>query len=210
MKKTLSLLVALVLLLGLVGTAVAEEFTYPMDGTVEISINYGGENGDNTATTAEEAFMHTKEDYMRNGSSSPDTWIHFHVVCRTSFRFRAMGSIASRNKKRYSICKRYVISTIRTVFPSNHENNLSSFLSPHRAYRSVHGVSSTSRLNGYAVENAKNPPPELWRVYLHPSQRRMVRKEYKGPAGIPGGAVTFSDLRNRTLKARCHQIKHDG
>ena len=102
------------------------------------------------------------------------------------------------------------MSTIRTVFPSNHENNLSSLLSPHRAYRSVHGASSTSRLNGYAVENAKNPPPELWRVYLHPSQRRMVRKEYKGPAGIPGGAVTFSDLRNRTLKAKCHQIKHDG
>lgn len=65
MKKTLSLLVALVLLLGLVGTAVAEEFTYPMDGTVEISINYGGENGDNTAKTAEEAFA-DPEKYLFN------------------------------------------------------------------------------------------------------------------------------------------------
>ncbi len=65
MKKPLSLLVALVLLLGLVGTAVAEEFTYPMDGTVEISINYAGENGDNVAKTAEEAFA-DPEKYLFN------------------------------------------------------------------------------------------------------------------------------------------------
>lgn len=31
-----------------------------------------------------------------------------------------------------------------------------------------------------------NAPLELWRVYLHPSQRRIVRKEYKGPARILG------------------------
>lgn len=56
MKKVLSLFVALVMILGLLATAVAENFTYPMDGTVEISINYGEENVDITAKTAEEAF----------------------------------------------------------------------------------------------------------------------------------------------------------
>lgn len=56
MKKSLSLFVALVMLLGLVGTAVAEEFTYPMDGTVAISINYAGENENIIANSAEEAF----------------------------------------------------------------------------------------------------------------------------------------------------------
>lgn len=35
-----------------------------------------------------------------------------------------------------------------------------------------------------------NAPLERWRVYLHPSQRRIVRKEYKGPARILGGAGT--------------------
>ena len=35
-----------------------------------------------------------------------------------------------------------------------------------------------------------NAPLEKWRVYLHPSQRRIVQKDYKGPARILGGAGT--------------------
>ena len=65
MKRILSLLVALIMMLGLVGTAVAEEFTYPMDGTVAISINFGGENLDNNAKSAEEAFANP-EKYLFN------------------------------------------------------------------------------------------------------------------------------------------------
>lgn len=49
------------MLLGLVGTAVAEEFTYPMDGTVEITINFGPVNEDNTAKSAEEAFANPEK-----------------------------------------------------------------------------------------------------------------------------------------------------
>lgn len=52
-----------------------------------------------------------------------------------------------------------------------------------------------------------NAPLELWRVYLHPSQRRIVRKEYKGPARILGGAGTGKTVvamhRAKELASRC-------
>lgn len=52
-----------------------------------------------------------------------------------------------------------------------------------------------------------NAPLELWRVYLHPSQRRIVRKEYKGPARILGGAGTGKTVvamhRAKELAAHC-------
>ena len=52
-----------------------------------------------------------------------------------------------------------------------------------------------------------NAPLEMWRVYLHPSQRRIVRKEYKGPARILGGAGTGKTVvamhRAKELAAHC-------
>lgn len=52
-----------------------------------------------------------------------------------------------------------------------------------------------------------NAPLELWRVYLHPSQRRIVRKEYKGPARILGGAGTGKTVvamhRAKELASHC-------
>ena len=35
-----------------------------------------------------------------------------------------------------------------------------------------------------------NAPLEKWRVFLHPSQRRLVTKNYSGPARVLGGAGT--------------------
>ncbi len=53
-----------------------------------------------------------------------------------------------------------------------------------------------------------NAPLELWRVYLHPSQRRIVQKEYKGPARILGGAGTGKTVvamhRAKELASHCH------
>ena len=52
-----------------------------------------------------------------------------------------------------------------------------------------------------------NAPLEKWRVYLHPSQRRIVRKEYKGPARIIGGAGTGKTVvamhRAKELASHC-------
>lgn len=52
-----------------------------------------------------------------------------------------------------------------------------------------------------------NAPLEMWRVYLHPSQRRIVKKEYKGPARILGGAGTGKTVvamhRARELASHC-------
>lgn len=52
-----------------------------------------------------------------------------------------------------------------------------------------------------------NAPLEMWRVYLHPSQRRIVRKEYKGPARILGGAGTGKTVvamhRAKELASHC-------
>ena len=52
-----------------------------------------------------------------------------------------------------------------------------------------------------------NAPLEMWRVYLHPSQRRIVRKEYKGPARILGGAGTGKTVvamhRAKELATHC-------
>lgn len=52
-----------------------------------------------------------------------------------------------------------------------------------------------------------NAPLEMWRVYLHPSQRRIVCKEYKGPARILGGAGTGKTVvamhRAKELASHC-------
>ena len=52
-----------------------------------------------------------------------------------------------------------------------------------------------------------NAPLEMWRVYLHPSQLRIVRKEYKGPARILGGAGTGKTVvamhRAKELASHC-------
>ena len=52
-----------------------------------------------------------------------------------------------------------------------------------------------------------NAPLEKWRVYLHPSQRRIVQKEYKGPARILGGAGTGKTVvamhRAKELASHC-------
>lgn len=52
-----------------------------------------------------------------------------------------------------------------------------------------------------------NAPLEMWRVYLHPSQRRIVRKEYKGPVRILGGAGTGKTVvamhRAKELASHC-------
>ena len=52
-----------------------------------------------------------------------------------------------------------------------------------------------------------NAPLEMWRVYLHPSQRRIVRKEYSGPARILGGAGTGKTVvamhRAKELASHC-------
>ena len=52
-----------------------------------------------------------------------------------------------------------------------------------------------------------NAPLEKWRVYLHPSQRRIVMKEYKGPARILGGAGTGKTVvamhRAKELASHC-------
>lgn len=52
-----------------------------------------------------------------------------------------------------------------------------------------------------------NAPLEMWRVYLHPSQRRIVKKEYNGPARILGGAGTGKTVvamhRAKELASHC-------
>ncbi len=50
-------------------------------------------------------------------------------------------------------------------------------------------------------------PLEKWRVFLHPTQRKIVRKEYSGPARILGGAGTGKTAvamhRAKYLSAKC-------
>ncbi|HLA28585.1 MAG TPA: UvrD-helicase domain-containing protein [Syntrophales bacterium] len=53
-----------------------------------------------------------------------------------------------------------------------------------------------SKRRFYVVEGALelaeilNSPLELWRIFLHPSQRNMVEKDYNGPVRVLGGAGT--------------------
>ncbi len=55
---------------------------------------------------------------------------------------------------------------------------------------------SDSKRRFHVVEGALelaeilNSPLELWRIFLHPSQRNIVEKEYKGPVRVLGGAGT--------------------
>lgn len=50
-------------------------------------------------------------------------------------------------------------------------------------------------------------PLEKWRVFLHPTQRRIVQKEYSGPARILGGAGTGKTVvamhRAKYLASKC-------
>ncbi|NOQ32103.1 MAG: AAA family ATPase [Helicobacteraceae bacterium] len=55
----------------------------------------------------------------------------------------------------------------------------------------------SSKRSFYVVEaddtelmNMLNAPLEKWRVFLHPSQRKLVEKEYNGPVRVLGGAGT--------------------
>lgn len=52
-----------------------------------------------------------------------------------------------------------------------------------------------------------NAPLEMWRVYLHPSQRRYICKPYNGPARILGGAGTGKTVvamhRAKELASHC-------
>ena len=70
-----------------------------------------------------------------------------------------------------------------------------------------------TRMQFYVAEGEEdlkammNAPLELWRVYLHPSQRRIVKKEYKGPVRILGGAGTGKTVvamhRAKELASHC-------
>ena len=50
-------------------------------------------------------------------------------------------------------------------------------------------------------------PLEKWRVFLHPTQRKIVKREYSGPARVLGGAGTGKTVvamhRAKALAARC-------
>lgn len=50
-------------------------------------------------------------------------------------------------------------------------------------------------------------PLEKWRVFLHPTQRKLVHKEYKGPARVLGGAGTGKTVvamhRAKYLAGKC-------
>jgi len=52
------------------------------------------------------------------------------------------------------------------------------------------------------LEAILNEPLALWRVYLHPSQRRLVKANFNGPARVLGGAGT-----GKTVVAM-HRAKH--
>lgn len=48
-----------------------------------------------------------------------------------------------------------------------------------------------------------NAPLELWRVFLHPSQRKIVERQYNGPAQVLGGAGTGKTV---VLLHRAHHL----
>jgi hypothetical protein len=41
-------------------------------------------------------------------------------------------------------------------------------------------------------------PLEKWRVFLHPSQEKLVAKKFNGPAKVTGGAGTGNNSAKRT------------
>lgn len=61
--------------------------------------------------------------------------------------------------------------------------------------------------NEEAVEAFMKAPMEKWRVFLHPTQRRLVEHNYAGPARITGGAGTGKTVvivhRARFLARQC-------
>ncbi|MDE0004554.1 MAG: DNA helicase, partial [Rhodospirillaceae bacterium] len=44
--------------------------------------------------------------------------------------------------------------------------------------------------NDLELEEMFNAPLERWRVFLHPSQRRLVERHWNGPVRVLGGAGT--------------------
>ncbi len=58
-----------------------------------------------------------------------------------------------------------------------------------------------------------NAPMEQWRVFLHPSQRRLVERDWKGPVRVLGGAGTGKTVaamhRARWLAEKCFREPGD-
>ena len=58
----------------------------------------------------------------------------------------------------------------------------------------LHRVESRARFvvaeDDLALEAMLNAPLETWRVFLHPSQRRLVERDWNGPVRVLGGAGT--------------------
>ncbi len=62
------------------------------------------------------------------------------------------------------------------------------------------------------LKAAMNAPLEKWRVFLHPQQRRLAEKNFKGPAKILGGAGTGKTVvamhRARFLASQSKENEH--
>lgn len=76
-------------------------------------------------------------------------------------------------------------------------NNLATALDNSRSQKSFVIIEGEDELRRITAE-----PLEKWRVFLHPSQRKIVEKDYSGPARVLGGAGT-----GKTVVAM-HRAKH--
>ncbi|MFH0946925.1 MAG: UvrD-helicase domain-containing protein, partial [Planctomycetota bacterium] len=56
------------------------------------------------------------------------------------------------------------------------------------------------------LEHMLDAPLDQWRVFLHPTQRKLVRMEAKGPARVLGGAGTGKTV---VLMHRAHYLAHE-
>jgi len=65
-------------------------------------------------------------------------------------------------------------------------NNFTKALENDSSKRSFYVVEE----NDTELMNMLNAPLEKWRVFLHPSQRKLVEKDYNGPVRVLGGAGT--------------------
>lgn len=75
-------------------------------------------------------------------------------------------------------------------------------------------LSTPNTRNAFVVVEGENElrrimaePLEAWRVFLHPTQRKLVHKEYRGPARVLGGAGTGKTVvamhRAKYLAGKC-------
>lgn len=69
-------------------------------------------------------------------------------------------------------------------------------------YQSAVARPSTAVTDDVDLQSVIDDPFADWRVYLHPSQRRLVTREYSGPARVSGGPGT-----GKTVVA-LHRVKH--